>query len=63
MAGRPLSKSAAARYLGCSRTTVYYLIAEGLLRPLAWGRREKIPLAQLDKLIATGFRAKQRRIS
>ena len=65
MAGKLLSKRAAARYLGCSPTTLYGLIAEGKLHVFVpWGAREKLRLADLDKLIESKPRStKKRRIS
>lgn len=42
----------AARMLGCGRTLVYRLIAEGRLRTVKLGRLTRIPLSSLEGLAA-----------
>lgn len=52
---RLLSKREAARLLGVSRgATLNRLIQEGALRTIVVGKRAKIPMAEIEQLIAKG---------
>lgn len=42
----------AAAYLNISRTTMYRLINDGAVRTVMVGQRKRVPLAEIDRLIA-----------
>jgi excisionase family DNA binding protein len=51
----------AAHLLGIDRgSTLLDLIHAGRLRPVAWGKRQRIPLEQVQELARTGFTARGR---
>ncbi len=58
---RPLlvSVEEAGKLLGVGRTTVYGLIARGLLCPVHIGRLCRVPIAELDEFVAR-LRAEER---
>ena len=47
--------SAAAKFSGLGRSTLYVLIHEGKLTPVRIGRRVLLPRAQLIDLLAEGI--------
>lgn len=44
--------SEAATYLSISRTTMYRLINEGTIKTVQVGQRKRVPLAEINRLIA-----------
>jgi excisionase family DNA binding protein len=51
-----LSYREAAKLLRIDRSsTLHELIDAGLLRPVPWGRRKRIPLEQVQQLARTGY--------
>lgn len=51
-----LSYREAARLLRVDRaTTLHDLIDHGFLTPIPWGKRQRIPLEQIQQLARTGF--------
>ena len=42
----------AASYLNISRTTMYRLISDGTVKTVLVGQRKRVPLAEINRLIA-----------
>ncbi len=61
VARRLLSPNEAARYLGVSRRTVYFLMADGSLSFVQVGQRRRLDLDELDRFIEANRRRLGRR--
>ena len=45
----------AAEAIGTSRSTVYLLIQRGLIKTVKFGTQQRIPSAEVDRLVQEGF--------
>ena len=59
MSGQTMSHAAAARYLGCSRRTIYRRCACGTIREVQFGRWKRVKACDVVKLAEKGFRLKK----